>query len=403
MPNPTRADRDLMRAINRSAVLNTIKNHGPLPRAEIARTNNLSAATVTAIVAELIGEGLVIETEAGSSSGGRRPILLALNPRGGFVIGIKLAEHTVTGALTDLEATVLGAKTAVLPAHPDIPAVLDTVAGVVDALLAEAGIGREHLLGAGLGVAGAVDPGRGVLRYNPFFAWRDLPLADLLQERLGVPVAIDNDVNTLTISELWFGRGKGTSNFLVVTVGRGIGLGIVLNGQVYLAAQGGAGEFGHTVIDPDGPLCECGKRGCLEVYASDPALLRAAAAARARGDLPAAVNDLDTLLAAAESGTQAAQDIYAHAGEVLGMGIANLINILNPQLILISGEGVRAGELLFGPMREAIDGYVMPGLAGDTAVEVDPWDDYGWAQGAAGLVLQQLFESPLQRAVREVA
>ena len=159
------------------------------------------------------------------------------------------------------------------------------MADVVDALLAEASIGREHLLGAGLGVAGAVDPGRGILRYNPFFAWRDLPLADLLEERLGVPVAIDNDVNTLTISELWFGRGKGTSNFLVVTVGRGIGLGIVLNGQVYLAAQGGAGEFGHTVIDPEGPLCECGKRGCLEVYVADPALLRAAAEAQARGEL----------------------------------------------------------------------------------------------------------------------
>ena len=118
MANPTRADRDLMRAINRSAVLNTIKNHGPLPRTEIARTNAISAATVTAIVAELIRDGLVIETEAGNSSGGRRPILLALNPRGGFVIGIKLAEHTVTGALTDLEATVLRARNGRLARTP---------------------------------------------------------------------------------------------------------------------------------------------------------------------------------------------------------------------------------------------------------------------------------------------
>ena len=318
------------------------------------------------------------------------------------MIGIKLAERTITGALADLEATVQQAYTAPLPPDADLTAVLDTVAAVVDHLLAGAGIDRDHLFGVGVGVAGAVDPGHGVLRYNPFFAWRDLPLADLLSERLGVPVAIDNDVNTLTISELWFGRGKGISNFLVVTVGRGVGLGIVLNGHVYLGAHGGAGEFGHMVIDADGPLCECGKRGCLEAYVADPALLAAAADAVAAGALSPDVADLDALMAAAAAGETAAAEIYTRAGDVLGIGIANLINVLNPQLILISGEGVRSGDLLFEPMRQAIDRHVMPGLAGDTDIQINPWDDHAWAQGAASLVLRHLFESPLHREYQTV-
>ncbi|MEZ4517366.1 MAG: ROK family protein [Chloroflexota bacterium] len=274
---------------------------------------------------------------------------------------------------------------------------LNTVVTVVDSLLAQAGIKRDHLLGVGVGVAGAVDPARGILRNNPFLAWRDLPLAELLEERLGVPVAIDNDVNTLTNNELWFGRGQGVSNFLVVTVGRGVGLGIVLNGQIYVGSQGGAGELGHTVIDPHGPLCECGKQGCLETYVSDPALWRMAQEAQARGELSATIHTPEDLLAAADAGDPAAQAIYAHAGDLLGTAVANLINILNPQLILVSGEGVRVGNHLFTPMRAAVGRCVMPGLAGDTIIEIDPWEDNGWARGAASLLLRRLFESPLHR------
>ena len=131
----------------------------------------------------------------------------------------------------------------------------------------------------GLGLAGIVDSERGLLRRSPYLGWRDLPLRDLLQERLNVPVYIDNDVNTLTLAEQWFGAGQGIDDFLAITVGRGVGLGIVTNHQFYRGARGGAGEFGHTVVDPLGPLCDCGKRGCLETFVGDPGLLRMAAEA----------------------------------------------------------------------------------------------------------------------------
>jgi N-acetylglucosamine repressor len=392
-PNPL-GNRDLIKAINRSTILTMIKVNGPIARAEIARRSGLSPATVTGITSELIEENLVFEKAAGDSSGGRPPILLALNPKGGYVIGVKLTEDIATAALTDLEALIIDkiteSHTGTSPQE-----VVQTLARLVDVLAQKGGIDKKRLLGVGVGVAGIVDAGRGVLRQSPILGWQDVPLADMLSKVIGVPVYVDNDVNTLTITEKWFGAGQDVDNFLTVTIGRGVGMGMVINGQFYRGSHGGAGEFGHTVIDPQGPACECGKRGCLEAYIGDPALLRSAVEAVARGDFSQSVHDVEQLTALAGQGDETALGIFAQAGEILGRGIANLINVLNPQKILISGEGTRAGDSLFNPMCAAIQDHVMPGLSHDTQIQIDPWGDDAWARGAAGLVLRELFESPV--------
>ncbi|RPI32900.1 MAG: ROK family transcriptional regulator [Chloroflexota bacterium] len=383
-------NRDLIRAINRSTVINMIKTFGPIARAEIARRSGLSPATVTGITAELIEQKLVFEKTSGDSSGGRPPILLAINPTGAYVIGIKLTETEAIAALTDLEANVLNKYNASLTGQtPEI--VANDLSLVVDNLLHQSGIQKKQLFGVGIGLAGIVDGVQGVLRHSPIFHWRDVPLKSILENHLHVPVYIENDVNTLTLAEKWFGAGQNTDHFLTVTVGRGVGLGIVLNGQFYRGAGGGAGEFGHTVINPEGPACECGKRGCLEAYVSDPALLNAAAAAGAQ------VGTIEALVDLAKSGDPEAKKIFCRAGEILGLGIANLVNLLNPRKIIISGEGTRAGNLLFGPMAESVQRNVMPGLSYDTSIQVDPWGDDVWARGAATLVLRELFESPVHR------
>jgi len=394
-------NRDLIRAINRSAVLNTIKNFGPISRTDIARRTGLSAATITGITTDLIEDSLVFEKEQGDSSGGRRPILLALNPRGGFVVGLKLTEENVTAALTDLEATVI-AKQTILIEDMSVDMVINSIVEVVEKLEHQASIEQQNLYGVGIGLAGIIDADRGVLRYSPIFGWHDVPLVDLLQSRLKVPVFIDNDVNTFTLTERWFGKGQGVDNFLTVTVGRGIGMGIVVNGQLYHGVKGGAGEFGHTVINPEGPMCDCGKRGCLETYASDPALVRAAKTSFENGKMKKAVNSINELQTLAEEGDPGAKNVYAKAGETLGRGIANLINVFNPELIIIGGEGVGAGDLLFKPLCEAVDNYVMPGLADDTEIKIELWNDDAWARGAAGQVLRELFESPIHREVVEL-
>ncbi len=385
-------NKDLIRALNRSTVLNTIKAHGPIAGTEIAHRTRLSLATVLSITTELAEDNLIFEKEIGTSSGGRRPILMALNPGGGYAIGIKLTERQLIGALTDLEATLVSRSTQEW-SGATVEDAIEGIASLVNSLLTEARVRKKQLLGVGVGLAGIVDAGRGLLHKTPYFDWQGLPLRDLLQSRLRCRVYIDNDVNTLTLAEKWFGAGQGVENFLTVTIGRGVGAGIVVNGQIYRGHGGGAGEFGHTNIDPLGPVCSCGKNGCLEAYVGDPALLRRAA----ESGLEQSVCQPEDLVALAREGNQAAKGIFAEAGEVLGRGLANLINIFDPELIILSGEGTRAGNLIFQPMHQAIKRFIFDGLGTGIEVRIEPWNDEAWARGAASLVLRELFESPVYR------
>jgi predicted NBD/HSP70 family sugar kinase len=268
---------------------------------------------------------------------------------------------------------------------------------MVASFLREQKIPKKQLLGVGVGLAGIVDAENGILRQSPIYGWNSVPLRDMLQSKLHIPVYIENDVNTLTLTERWFGHGQGLDNFLTVTVGRGVGLGIVANGQFYRGQIGGAGEFGHTTIDSQGPVCACGKHGCLESYVGDPGLVRAAREAAARGELSAPVKDVDELLSLAQAGEKTAIQIFNQAGCILGIGIANLINLFNPKKIIISGEGTRQGDFLFVPMQESIQQNTMPGLYDPDTVVIAPWGDDAWARGAAGLVLREVFESPIYK------
>lgn len=389
MPTLPRANRNLIRSINRSIILNAIKTQSEVSRAAIAHLTGLSPATVTAITGQLIKEGLVFEKTTGDSTGGRPPIMLALNPRGGFVIGIKLMEGQAVGALTDLNATIL-AKDSINLTGVDVETAVETLAALVTRLTHGSGIRKKQLMGVGIGLAGVVDYADGIVRQNPFFGWQNIPLRDLLQTRLKVPVFIDNDVNTLTLSEKWLGVGKPVDNFVVITVGRGVGMGIVLDGRIYRGRAGGAGEFGHVVVDPSGPLCDCGKHGCLESLVSDRALVSIA-----RREVDAAIDSLDGLLELAQAGRPEALAVLRRAGGLLGREIANLVNVLDPNLIVISGEGIRMGEIFFSAVRSAFHENVMPGLAEDTEIRVDSWGDDIWALGAASLVIAGIFNSPI--------
>ncbi len=391
MTKSLRGNRDLIRGINRSILLNAIKTHGPISRAELAQMSGLSPATVTTITGELIKESLVFEKETGDSSGGRPPILLALNPCGGFVVGVKLMEGHAVAALADLNATVLEKETIEFT-DDNVETVIDALVTLVNHLIHRGDIRKKQLLGVGVGLAGVVDSSQGILRQSPFLGWKDTPLRDLLENHLHVPVYIDNDVNALTLGEKWLGNGLPVDNFIVVTVGRGIGMGLVINGQIYRGKSGGAGEFGHIVVDPDGPLCDCGKHGCLESFISDRALVVAA-----RKETGKAVADLDDLLKLASGGDEGAIRVLARAGRMLGQQIANLVNILDPKLILISGEGVRMGELFFAPLRQAFKEHVMQALVENTEIRVIPWGDDVWARAAASVVIGEFFNSPIQK------
>lgn len=406
MASASKGSRDLIRDINQSLLLNLIQEHGPISRAALARRSGLSPATVSGITTALLDEGLVVEKAVGDSSGGRPPIMLTLNPEAGYVVGVKLTEDHLSVALTDLNSQVRERLELPLDTTHTPEAVADALSDAVTKLVRASGISRSKLRGVGVGLAGIIDAAHGLLRYSPFFDWRDVPLRLLLAKRLRVPIYVDNDVNTLTMAEKWFGAGRVVDDYLVITVGRGIGMGIVMRGQVYRGAKGGGGEFGHVVIDPAGPVCACGKRGCLEAFASDPALLRDAQAAIDEGRLTGLSKrnlTIEKLIELAQHGDQAAQRIFSNAGKWLGMGIAGLINIFNPALILISGEGVRNGEWMFGPMRDTITTMAVAESLSDVEIRIESLGDDAWARGAASLVLHELFKSPVQTEAAVIA
>ena len=382
--------KDLMRQMNRSLVLNTIRLKGPISRAQIARETGLSAATVSGLVTKLIENDLVLEREEGHSSGGRRPVLISLNPSGGYVIGIKLMEDHLIAALTNLEANVVDSMNKpFVSTKPD--KVIQVIADGVAHLLSKNEIPSSKLFGVGVGLAGIMDQETGILRLSPIFGWKGLPLGKMIKEKLNVPVFIDNDVNTVTLTEKWFGVARDIDHFLTVTVGRGVGLGIMTNGRLY-RGRGGAGEFGHVVVDPEGNLCSCGKRGCLETYIADPSLLKKA---MANPNIGLKVNTIEGLRELAGSGDPAAVAIYEEAGDMLGRWLANLINLFDPQMIILTGEGVTARHLFMESMFKAVQSHTMAGMNPKTIIHIDELEDLAWARGAAGLVLRAVFESPI--------
>jgi predicted NBD/HSP70 family sugar kinase len=242
-------------------------------------------------------------------------------------------------------------------------------------------------------MAGIMDAEKGICLSSPILGWQNVHFAEMVEHLTNFPVYIDNDVNTLTLVEMLYGRGVGIEHFLTITTGRGVGLGIVANGHLY-RGMGGAGEFGHIVIDPQGYICDCGRRGCLETFVGDPWLLRRA------GEQNLSVSTIEEFTKLAQAGNAIARTILHHAGEALGRGIAMLVNVLNPQLIIFSGEGMRYGDLLLQPMYAAMYTNIMSRLENGLSLHVEPLNDDAWARGAASLVLQQLFrisESELDR------
>lgn len=389
--NPT-----LIRDLNRAAILGLIGTEGPIARAEIARRLALSPASVTNVTRALLEEGLVQQVEQGQSHGGRPPILLGLAGSAAQAIGAKVAADHLALVRVSLDGTVLSHRVEPFAAHR--PDAIPRLIAHLRAEISDADRGPGRLLGVGLGVPGIVD-GRGVVS-APSVGWSVVDLGTPLRAGLGLPTLIDNDVNTLAAAERLYGRGRSVDHFIVVTIGRGVGLGIVVGGDVYRGARGGAGEFGHIPVVDDGPACSCGRHGCLEAFVADPALAREAIT---RGIVsPTHPDPLVALRQRADAGDPVACAIYAQAGALLGRAVGSLVNVLDPQLILIGGEGTQAWPHLAPTFDAALRRAALPGLA-SVRVEVDPWDDTEWARGAAALVLGASLSAPLYERLPEDA
>ncbi|MGQ4426620.1 ROK family protein, partial [Streptomyces violaceoruber] len=332
-----------------SQIFTTVLSHGPLTRGEVARRAGLSPAAVTKAVRPLIEAGYLMEdtAEEARSALGRPANLVRVDGGRALFIGLKVTGDEIIAVLTDLCCRIRVARRRRLTGR-DPRHVLAAAGEMVEELQGEAeGLGVP-VLGLGIAVSGDVDRSEGTVRYSPFLEWHGLPLAELAAATCGLPVTIDNDVRALTVAEQWFGDGVGLADFALVTVGAGIGCGLVVHGRVVSGAHGVAGEIGHVSVDRDGPLCHCGNRGCLEAVAADPAIV-----ARVRAVTGIAVADTTEAVELARAGHEGAHAVYAEAGEALGRGIATVVNLLGPQRVIISGEGLAAYDLFAEQVREA--------------------------------------------------
>jgi N-acetylglucosamine repressor len=381
-----RGNQDLIKAMNRSLLLNIIRREERISRKQLTELSGLSVGAVSGIVSELLLNNWILEIGEGDYTGGRRQTLIKLNPKAGYAMGIKVMETRIIGAITNFSGEIVHYwdETTGFPKHPDEFA--KHLASSIQTALKKARLETNRLFGIGVGLAGHIQSTNGIVHYSPFFGWRNVPLAQLIHQHLRLPVYIENDVNTLTITEQLFGAGRHHTNFLVVTIGRGIGLGLVINGQLYRGSRGGAGEFGHTIL-----MKNAGDYASIEDLAADPTMLTEAKA-----------QSLQELVKAADAGDENARQILARSGEYVGAGLANLINILNPELLIISGEGILAGDYRLQPMLESLRKHAFIGLVDELQIIIEPTDDKAWARGAASLVISKVFESPMLEVQVEI-
>jgi N-acetylglucosamine repressor len=387
-PNPPRASRSLLRDFNVSMLIELVRRAGSISRAELARQSQLSAPTVSGIVDHLLKRGIVIETTTAPSSGGRPPVLLSVDPKAGYVVGIKLRGDGLTTVVCDLEAQIVSSGESYVPLVGDPMAALDAIERETRRALRDAAVPASKVLGVGVGLSGIIDSTAGVCRFSHLLQWHDVELAEPLRNRMGLPVWVENDVNTLAVAEKWAGDAHAARDFITLSVGRGIGLGIVIDRALYRGAHGAGGEFGHMIVEPSGPRCECGRFGCLEALVGEGALRRRVSE-RKGYDV-----SRDELLLLIDLGDAATIDIIDNAGRKLGLAVANVVTLLNPELLIICGEGTALGSTFIEPIVSAVRDQTFADVGRQLEIKVQSWGDEAWAVGAATLVLRESFNLP---------
>jgi predicted NBD/HSP70 family sugar kinase len=376
-----------LRQMNRLRVIETLYRQPATSRAELARSTGLSRATVSTLVEELGRAGIVEEhadpDESRPRNTGRPPILLSLVPGAAYAVGLDFGHQHIRVAVCDLSGEpVVDDWSSAEVDHAPVES-LDLAQELVRDALASAGIDRDRLLGVGMGLAAPINKLTGELEANGILpGWHGIRPAAEMEERLGIPVQLENDANVGALGEKAFGAGRDVDDLVYVRLSAGIGAGLILGGKPYRGSEGFSGEIGHALADPAGAICRCGNRGCLETVASPVAV--AALMERSTGR-PVSVQGLLELV---RTGDRGARRAVAEAGEAVGRAVSTLVNLLNPSLVVIGGDLASAGDVLIDPIRAAIERHTVPPAA-SVHVTSGTLGDRAEVLGAAGLILAQ--------------
>jgi glucokinase-like ROK family protein len=344
------ADQSLARKHNSSLILDLLRLEGRSSRASLASRIGLTRSSVSRIVDELRTDKLIREVNLSSGRKGRPGMLLELDPRGGSAIGLEIGVSFLSILLTDFTANVLWRERVDLPDDANLETYLQQAEKLLQKALRLATEHGLRMMGIGVAVWGLVDYAAGVIRFAPNLKWRDLPLKQRWQEKFQVPVYLENDANASALGEYYFGAGRKVENFLYLSMDIGVGGGILSDGKLFRGASGYAGEIGHMTIDPSGVQCNCGKTGCLETLVGRKIILQKYRERSGEGK----TLTLDEVIQRGRSGDRVALGIFQETAEALGIGIGNLVNLFNPQRVILGWSLGEAYDLLLPNLRESI-------------------------------------------------
>ena len=392
------------RASGRQQVFDAIRSAGQIARIDIARETSISPATVTAITSELLAAGLISEwhPDAAPSAAkrGRPRVALQVNGDAFLVAGMKVADRQISVILLDFVGETIGEYVQPIENEGRAPEDLALlIRDVLTQVCEKAGRNLTEVAGLGLGLAGLIDATRNFVYWSPSLTDRNVEFGAVLAATMPVPVFIDNDANLVATAEQHFGDGQGETDFVVVTIEQGVGMGIVIDNVIYRGERGCGAELGHTKVQLEGALCRCGQRGCLEAYVGDYALLREAAV-HGQGmphDSVAALYDF------AKSGNATAQSIFERAGRMLAMGLVNVINIFDPKLVILSGEQASLDFFDGDQLRDWEKNSVVQVDAPLPEIRVHRWGDLMWAKGAAAYAIDAVTNLKIQAISRDAA
>ena len=402
-----RGSTEYISRLNKIKILGLIREHGTISRADIVKMTALSAPTVSRIVNGLIDEEkLVGAIGMGNSSGGRPPVMLKFKGDTSYVIGVDLGATTTRGVLSDLNGKFVEEIDLPTRLSEGPEKIFDDVVRVIQKLAdSERKLEDSRIFGVGIAVAGLVDVQNEIIVYSPDFNWHNIDLIGALRERIEFPVIFDNVTRLMALGGLRFGAARKSKNFICINVGYGIGSGIIVNGELLTGRDGFAGEFGHMTIDKDiDILCSCGKYGCLEALASGKAIAITAQSRLARGQqsilLEMSGGDINSVTAkmvvdAAKEGDELSLNVFNRAIEYIGIGIANLVNLFNPELIVIGGGVSMAGETFFDSIKNVIHKHLLQASAKELPILPVAFGKNAALMGAFALVLNRILNLDL--------
>ncbi|ADB49689.1 ROK family transcriptional regulator [Conexibacter woesei] len=370
------------RQTNRFKVLRALYEHPGSTRTELAADTGLSRPTVSTVTDELVQAGIVAQHEDTQPRTGRPPVLLSLASGAAYAVGLDMGHAHVQVAVSDLSGQILGhERSAADVDHAPVES-FDLAGELVHGALGQAGVPLDRVIGVGMALAAPVDRATGTVFADGILpSWGRVQPAIEMEARLDLPVMVHNDANLGALGEHVFGAGRDVAEMMYVRLSAGLGLGLVLGGRPYGGTSGVAGELGHVRVAPEGLICRCGNRGCLETVASSTAVARLLAHSR---DEPVSVERLLELVA---DGDRGARRAVAEAGKTVGEALATVVNLFNPELIIVGGDLAAGGDALLAPLRTAIDEYAVAPAAGAVTVSLGALGDKAEVLGAVALVL----------------